>query len=144
MEREEMREEEIIEVKIGREVDKETLKEEEEGEEEEVVMITGREVRDKRDNQAKIMIQTKMLIQVRIKILMNKMHLGIQIMIQNMINAEIITMIMTILERETHINKNLTMGIVRSKEGSVKMDSKKEVKNKKHHLTLTQIIENFM
>ena len=46
-------------------------------------------------------------------------------MIQNMINAEIITMIMTILERETHINKNLTMGIVRSKEGSVKMDSKK-------------------
>ena len=75
---------------------------------------------------------------------MNKMNLGIQIMIQNMINAEIITMIMTILERETHINKNLTMGIVRSKEGSVKMDSKKEVKNKKHHLTLTQIIENFM
>ena len=68
MEREEMREEEIIEVKIGREVDKETLKEEEEGEEEEVVMIIGREVRDKRDNQAKIMIQIKMLIQVKIKI----------------------------------------------------------------------------
>jgi hypothetical protein len=141
MEREEMREEEIIEVKIGREVDKEISKEEEEGEEEEVVMITGREVRD---NQAKIMIQTKMLIQVKIKIRMNKMHLGIQIKIQNMKTAEIITMIMTILERETHINKDSTVGIVRSKEGSVKMDSKKEVKNKKHHPTLTQIIENFM
>ena len=31
-------------------------------------MIIGREVRDKRDNQAKIMIQIKMLIQVKIKI----------------------------------------------------------------------------
>ena len=52
MELEEVREEVIIEVKIDREVDKVTMKEEEEGEREEAMMKIDKEVRDKKDKQA--------------------------------------------------------------------------------------------
>ena len=49
---------------------------------------------------------------------------------------------MIILERETHIIKNMTVGIVKDKEDTKKMAFKKEiVKDKKHSLTLIQIIE---
>ena len=51
-------------------------------------------------------------------------------------------MIMIILERETQIIKNMTVGIVKDKEDTKKMAFKKEiVKDKKHSLTLIQIID---
>ena len=68
MEREEKKEEETIEVRIDKEVDKETTKEEEGGEEEEVVMIIGAEVTDK----IEMMIRIKVSIKMKNKILINK------------------------------------------------------------------------
>jgi hypothetical protein len=68
MEREEKKEEETIEVRIDKEVDKETTKEEEGGEEEEVVMIIGAEVTDK----IEMMIRIKVNIKMKNKILINK------------------------------------------------------------------------
>jgi hypothetical protein len=51
-------------------------------------------------------------------------------------------MITIILERETHIIKNMTVGIVKDKEDTKKMAFKKEIaKDKKQSLTLIQIIE---
>lgn len=141
MEREEKKEEETIEVRIDKEVDKETTKEEEGGEEEEVVMIIGAEVTDK----IEMMIRIKVNIKMKNKILINKMNLEIQIKIQNLKNEDLITMIMITLEKEIHTIKIMTVEIVKNKEDSMKMAFKKEiVKNQKHNLTLIQIIENIM
>ena len=74
MEEEKKIEEEIIEGKIDREEDMETRKEEEEGEEEEDVMIIGMVVIDKIDDLAKKMIKIKMITQIKIKNLINKMN----------------------------------------------------------------------
>jgi hypothetical protein len=141
MEREEKKEEETIEVRIDKEVDKETTKEEEGGEEEEVVMIIGAEVTDK----IEMMIRIKVNIKMKNKILINKMNLEIQIKIQNLKNEDLITMIMITLEKEIHIIKIMTVEIVKNKEDSMKMAFKKEiVKNQKHNLTLIQIIDYIM
>jgi len=141
MEREEKKEEETIEVRIDKEVDKETTKEEEGGEEEEVVMIIGAEVTDK----IEMMIRIKVNIKMKNKILINKMNLEIQIKIQNLKNEDLITMIMITLEKEILTIKIMTVEIVKNKEDSMKMAFKKEiVKNQKHNLTLIQIIENIM
>ena len=74
MEEEKKIEEEIIEGKIDREEDMETRKEEEEGEEEEGVMKIGVVVIDKIDDLAKKMIKIKMITQIKIKNLFNKMN----------------------------------------------------------------------
>lgn len=74
MEEEKKIEEEIIEGKIDREEDMETRKEEEEGEEEENVMKIGVVVIDKIDDLAKKMIKIKMITQIKIKNLFNKMN----------------------------------------------------------------------
>ena len=74
MEEEKKIEEEIIEGKIDREEDMETRKEEEEGEEEEDVMKIGVVVIDKIDDLAKKMIKIKMITQIKIKNLFNKMN----------------------------------------------------------------------
>jgi hypothetical protein len=141
MEREEKKEEETIEVRIDKEVDKETTKEEEGGEEEEVVMIIGAEVTDK----IEMMIRIKVNIKMKNKILINKMNLEIQIKIQNLKNEDLITMIMITLEKEIHTIKIMTVEIVKNKEDSMKMAFKKEiVKNQKHNLTLIQIIDYIM
>jgi hypothetical protein len=131
MEREEIIEEETIEVRIDKEVDKEATKEEEGGEEEEVVI--------------ELMIRIKVNIKMKNKILINKMNLEIQIKIQNLKNEDLITMIMITLEKEIHIIKIMTVEIVKNKEDSMKMAFKKEiVKNQKHNLTLIQIIDYIM
>ena len=141
MEREEKKEEETIEVRIDKEVDKETTKEEEGGEEEEVVMIIGAEVTDK----IEMMIRIKVNIKMKNKILINKMNLVIQIKIQNLKNEDLITMIMITLEKEILTIKIMTVEIVKNKEDSMKMAFKKEiVKNQKHNLTLIQIIDYIM
>jgi len=141
MEREEKKEEETIEVRIDKEVDKETTKEEEGGEEEEVVMIIGAEVTDK----IEMMIKIKVNIKMKNKILINKMNLEIQIKIKNLKNEDLITMIMITLEKEILTIKIMTVEIVKNKEDSMKMAFKKEiVKNQKHNLTLIQIIDNIM
>jgi len=141
MEREEKKEEETIEVRIDKEVDKETTKEEEGGEEEEVVMIIGAEVTDK----IEMMIRIKVSIKMKNKILINKMNLEIQIKIQNLKNEDLITMIMITLEKEILTIKIMTVEIVKNKEDSMKMAFKKEiVKNQKHNLTLIQIIDYIM
>jgi hypothetical protein len=141
MEREKKKEEETIEVRIDKEVDKETTKEEEGGEEEEVVMIIGAEVTDK----IEMMIRIKVNIKMKNKILINKMNLEIQIKIQNLKNEDLITMIMITLEKEIHTIKIMTVEIVKNKEDSMKMAFKKEiVKNQKHNLTLIQIIDYIM
>ena len=141
MEREKKKEEETIEVRIDKEVDKETTKEEEGGEEEEVVMIIGAEVTDK----IEMMIRIKVNIKMKNKILINKMNLEIQIKIQNLRNEDLITMIMITLEKEILTIKIMTVEIVKNKEDSMKMAFKKEiVKNQKHNLTLIQIIDNIM
>jgi hypothetical protein len=141
MEREEKKEEETIEVRIDKEVDKETTKEEEGGEEEEVVMIIGAEVTDK----IEMMIRIKVNIKMKNKILINKMNLEIQIKIQNLKNEDLITMIMITLEKEILTIKIMTVEIVKNKEDSMKMAFKKEiVKNQKHNLTLIQIIDYIM
>jgi hypothetical protein len=141
MEREEMKEKETIEVRIDKEVDKETTKEEEGGEEEEVVMIIGAEVTDK----IEMMIRIKVNIKMKNKILINKMNLEIQIKIQNLKNEDLITMIMIILGKEILTIKIMTVEIVKNKEDSIKMGFKKEiVKNQKHNLTLIQIIDYIM
>ena len=74
MEEEKKIEEEIIEGKIDREEDMETRKEEEEGEEEEDVMKIGVVVIDKIDDLAKKLIKIKMITQIKIKNLFNKMN----------------------------------------------------------------------
>ena len=74
MEEEKKIEEEIIEGKIDREEDMETRKEEEEGEKEEDVMIIGVMVVDKIDDLAKKLIKIKMITQIKIKNLFNKMN----------------------------------------------------------------------
>ena len=74
MEEEKKIEEEIIEGKIDREEDMETRKEEEKGEEEEDVMKIGVVVIDKIDDLAKKMIKIKMITQIKIKNLINKMN----------------------------------------------------------------------
>jgi len=141
MEREEKKEEETIEVRIDKEVDKETTKEEEGGEEEEVVMIIGAEVTDK----IEMMIRIKVNIKMKNKILINKMNLEIQIKIKNLKNEDLITMIMITLEKEILTIKIMTVEIVKNKEDSMKMAFKKEiVKNQKHNLTLIQIIDYIM
>jgi len=141
MKREEMKEEETIEVRIDKEVDKETTKEEEGEEEEEVVMIIGAEVTDK----IEMMIRIKVNIKMKNKILINKMNLEIQIKIQNLKNEDLITMIMITLEKEILTIKIMTVEIVKSKEDSMKMAFKKEIViNQKHNLTLIQIIDNIM
>jgi hypothetical protein len=141
MEREKKKEEETIEVRIDKEVDKETTKEEEGGEEEEVVMIIGAEVTDK----IEMMIRIKVNIKMKNKILINKMNLEIQIKIQNLKNEDLITMIMITLEKEILTIKIMTVEIVKNKEDSMKMAFKKEiVKNQKHNLTLIQIIDYIM
>ena len=141
MEREEKKEEETIEVRIDKEVDKETTKEEEGGEEEEVVMIIGAEVTDK----IEMMIRIKVNIKMKNKILINKMNLEIQIKIKNLKNEDLITMIMITLEKEILTIRIMTVEIVKNKEDSMKMAFKKEiVKNQKHNLTLIQIIDYIM
>jgi len=141
MEREEKKEEETIEVRIDKEVDKETTKEEEGGEEEEVVMIIGAEVTDK----IEMMIKIKVNIKMKNKILINKMNLVIQIKIKNLKNEDLITMIMITLEKEILTIRIMTVEIVKNKEDSMKMAFKKEiVKNQKHNLTLIQIIDYIM
>jgi hypothetical protein len=141
MEREEKKEEETIEVRIDKEVDKETTKEEEGGEEEEVVMIIGAEVTDK----IEMMIRIKVNIKMKNKILINKMNLEIQIKIKNLKNEGLITMIMITLEKEILTIRIMTVEIVKNKEDSMKMAFKKEiVKNQKHNLTLIQIIDYIM
>jgi hypothetical protein len=141
MEREEMKEEETIEVRIDKEVDKETSKKEEGGEEEEIVMIIGAEVTDKKE----LIIRNRVNIKIIFKILINKMKLEIQIKIHNLKNEDLITMIMITLEKEIHIIKIMTVEIVKNKEDSMKMAFKKEiVKNQKHNLTLIQIIDYIM
>lgn len=141
MEREKKKEEETIEVRIDKEVNKETTKEEEGGEEEEVVMIIGAEVTDK----IEMMIRIKVNIKMKNKILINKMNLEIQIKIKNLKNEDLITMIMITLEKEILTIKIMTVEIVKSKEDSMKMAFKKEIViNQKHNLTLIQIIDNIM
>jgi len=141
MEREEKKEEETIEVRIDKEVDKETTKEEEGGEEEEVVMIIGAEVTDK----IEMMIKIKVNIKMKNKILINKMNLEIQIKIKNLKNEDLITMIMITLEKKILTIKIMTVETVKNKENSMKMAFKKEiVKNQKHNLTLIQIIDYIM
>lgn len=141
MEREKKKEEETIEVRIDKEVNKETTKEEEGGEEEEVVMIIGAEVTDK----IEMMIRIKVNIKMKNKILINKMNLEIQIKIKNLKNEDLITMIMITLEKEILTIKIMTVEIVKNKEDSMKMAFKKEIViNQKHNLTLIQIIDNIM
>lgn len=140
MDQEEEKEEEIIEVKIDREVDMVTKKEEVEGKWEEAVVKIGKVVRDKIDNQAMIKNKTSMLMKIKIR--MNKIHLKIKIQIKNLKNVDPIIMIMIIFKKEIHI-KNSIEEIGKNKVDSVKMGSKKDIA-KKHHLTQTQIIGNIM
>ena len=141
MEREEMKEEETIEVRIDKEVDKETSKEEEGGEEDEVVMIIGAEVTDKKE----LIIRNRVNIKIIFKILINKMNLEIQIKIHNLKNEDLITMIMITLEKKILTIKIMTVEMVKNKEDSLKMAFKKEiVKNQKNNLSLIHIIDYIM
>ena len=141
MEREEMKEEETIEVRIDKEVDKETSKKEEGGEEEEIVMIIGAEVTDKKE----LIIRNRVNIKIIFKILINKMKLEIQIKIHNLKNEDLITMIMITLEKKILTIKIMTVEMVKNKEDSLKMAFKKEiVKNQKNNLSLIHIIDYIM
>ncbi len=105
-------------------------------------MIIGVIVVDKIDDLAKKLIKIKMITQIKIKNLINKMNTLILIKIWNLKKEDLTIMITIILERETHIIKNMTVGIVKDKEDTKKMAFKKEIaKDKKQSLTLIQIIE---
>jgi hypothetical protein len=80
---------------------------------------------------------------MKIKIWMNKIHLKIKIKIQKMKIVDLIITILIIFKKEIHINKNSKEEIAKNKVDTVKMGFKKDIA-KKHLLTQTQIIDNFM